>query len=123
MLATLFGCAGTAQPFVAQPYSPPTPADAAAGRPDGVYSGLSVLTSFHGDCNAGGTGELVLDAGQVTYHDERNPVLSGPLGTGGAIDLASGPTRLTGRVTASQFVGRISGGPCGYDMKFDHRAS
>ncbi len=100
-----------------------TPADPVAGRPDGVYSGLSVLTSFHGDCNAGGTGELVLDAGQVTYHDERNPVLTGSLGRDGAVDLASGPTRLTGRVAALQFVGRISGGPCGYDMVFAHRFS
>ena len=86
---------------------------------DGVYSGLSILTSFHGDCNAGGTGEVVLRGDDVVYRDARNPLLHGPMGRGGDVDLASGTTRLTGHFDATQFVGRIAGGPCGYELRFD----
>ena len=87
---------------------------------DGRYAGLSVLTAFHGDCNAGGTGEIVVDGRTLTYRDARNPVLSGPLGDDGGVDLSSGPVHLTGRFAAMVFTGRIAGGPCEYQMRFEH---
>lgn len=127
----LGACSATAPVFVdektsaASAQSVPTPpvapqSDVTDRPPDGLYSGLSILTSFHGDCNAGGTGEILFNAGQVTYHDARNPILVGPLGKDGSVDLVSGQTRLTGRLEGTQFIGSIDGGPCGYDMKFDH---
>lgn len=102
------------------PAAPPVTAQ--AGVEDGRYAGLSILTAFHGDCNAGGTGEIVVRDRALTYHDARNPDLSGPLGADDGVDLASGGVHLTGRFAAMVFVGRIAGGPCEYQMRFEHVA-
>lgn len=89
---------------------------------DGRYAGLSILTAFHGDCNAGGTGEIVVRGQALSYQDARNPALSGVLGADGSVDLESGGTHLTGRFEAMVFTGRIAGGPCEYQMRFEHVA-
>ena len=111
--------ASATSPVAAQAMSP----DAAQGAvEEGRYAGLSILTAFHGDCNAGGTGEIVVRGQALSYRDARNPVLSGLLGTDGSVDLESGGTHLTGRFEAMVFTGRIAGGPCEYQMRFEHVA-
>lgn len=90
-----------------------------AAVPDGRYAGLAILTAFHGDCNAGGTGEIVVHGRAITYRDERNPMLSGLLGEHDEVDLAAGRTRLTGHFAAAVFTGRIAGGACEYQMRFE----
>ena len=90
-----------------------------ASVPDGRYSGLSILTAFHGDCNAGGTGEMLVSGRMVSYRDARNPVLSGMLGPHGEVDLEAGSTRLAGHFAAAVFTGRIAGGACEYQMRFE----
>ncbi len=87
--------------------------------PDGRYAGLAILTAFHGDCNAGGTGEIVVHGRAISYRDARNPSLSGLLGDRGAVDLSAGPARLTGRFADAVFTGRIAGGACEYQMRFE----
>lgn len=128
MLLALVGCASlpglglfAAPPPVAEPAAVPGPAadDAEAPVPDGRYAGLAILTAFHGDCNAGGTGQIVVHGGTIAYRDDRNPALSGPLGEHGAVDLASGTTRLSGRFDGAVFTGRIAGGACEYQMRFE----
>ena len=106
-------------PVTAQPTSPVT---AQGAVEDGRYAGLSILTAFHGDCNAGGTGEIVVRGQALGYRDARNPALSGLLGADGSVDLESGGTHLTGRFEAMVFTGRIAGGPCEYQMRFEHVA-
>lgn len=94
--------------------------DVEAAVPDGRYAGLAILTAFHGDCNAGGTGQIVVHGGTLTYRDDRNPMLSGPLGEHGTVDLVSGTTRLSGQFADAVFTGRIAGGACEYQMRFEH---
>jgi hypothetical protein len=89
---------------------------------DGRYAGLSILTAFHGDCNAGGTGEILVSGRSMTYNDARNSALSGPIGADGGVDVESAGTRLTGRFAARVFTGRIAGGPCEYQMRFERVA-
>ncbi len=106
----------------------PGPAAAAAAGagevvPDGRYAGLAILTAFHGDCNAGGTGEIVVHGRAVTYRDARNPLLSGRLGEHGEVDIAAGRTRLTGHFADAVFTGRIAGGACEYQMRYEHTPS
>lgn len=103
----------------ADPVPGTTAADAEEAVPDGRYAGLAILTAFHGDCNAGGTGQIVVHGGTLIYRDDRNPMLSGPLGAHGAVDLASGTTRLSGRFADAVFTGRIAGGACEYQMRFE----
>ena len=98
------------------------PAAVQSAVEDGRYAGLSVLTAFHGDCNAGGTGEIVVRGRALTYRDARNPALSGLLGDDGDVDLSSGGVHLTGRFAAMVFNGRIAGGPCEYQMRFERVA-
>ena len=93
--------------------------DLDAAVPEGRYAGLAILTAFHGDCNAGGTGQIVVHGGTLTYRDDRNPMLSGSLGAHGTVDLVSGTTRLTGRFAGAVFTGRIAGGACEYQMRFE----
>ena len=90
-----------------------------ASVPDGRYAGLAILTAFHGDCNAGGTGQIVVHGRALAYHDDRNPPLSGLLGEHGSVDLAAGGTRLTGHFADAVFTGRIAGGACEYQMRFE----
>ncbi len=111
-----------AGPATATPVSATPPVMAQAGVEDGRYAGLSILTAFHGDCNAGGTGEIVVRDRALTYRDARNPDLSGLLGADDGVDLASGSVHLTGRFAAMVFTGRIAGGPCEYQMRFEHVA-
>jgi hypothetical protein len=106
-------------PVAAKTMSPVT---AQGAVEDGRYAGLSILTAFHGDCNAGGTGEIVVRGQALSYQDARNPALSGLLGADGSVDLESGGTHLTGRFEAMVFTGRIAGGPCEYQMRFEHVA-
>ncbi len=58
----------------------------------------------------------------LSYRDALNPPLSGLLGADGGVDLESGATHLTGRFAAMVFIGRIAGGPCEYQMRFEHVA-
>ncbi len=114
-------------PVAAQGMSPVaaqgmSPVAAQGGVEDGRYAGLSILTAFHGDCNAGGTGEIVVRGQALSYQDAHNPALSGPLGADGSVDLESAGTHLTGRFEAMVFTGRIAGGPCEYQMRFEHVA-
>ncbi len=95
------------------------PADGDGAVPDGRYAGLAILTAFHGDCNAGGTGEIVVHGRAISYRDAHNPELSGLLGDRGAVDLSAGPVRLTGRFDDAVFTGRIAGGVCEYQMRFE----
>lgn len=113
--ATSLAAAQTMSPVAAQ-------ATAQGAVEDGRYAGLSILTAFHGDCNAGGTGEIVVRGQALSYQDARNPALSGLLGADGSVDLESGGTHLTGRFEAMVFTGRIAGGPCEYQMRFEHVA-
>lgn len=93
-----------------------------AAVPDGRYAGLAILTAFHGDCNAGGTGEIVVHGRTLSYHDEINPRLSGLLSDQGEVDLMSGSTHLIGRFVSKMFTGRIAGGVCEYQMRFERVA-
>lgn len=111
--------AAATSPATAQTMSPGT---AQGAVENGRYAGLSILTAFHGDCNAGGTGEIVVRGQAVSYRDARNPALSGLLGADGSVNLESGETHLTGRFSAMVFTGRIAGGPCEYQMRFEHVA-
>ncbi len=99
--------------------APGTTAEDDAPVPDGRYAGLAILTAFHGDCNAGGTGQIVVHGRALTYRDDRNPPLSGLLGEHGSVDLAAGGTRLIGNFTDAVFTGRIAGGACEYQMRYE----
>lgn len=121
------GPAPATSPVTAQATSPAavqtiSPVAAQGAVEDGRYAGLSILTAFHGDCNAGGTGEIVVRGQALSYHDARNPALSGLVGADGSVDLESGGTHLTGQFEAMVFTGRIAGGPCEYQMRFEHVA-
>ena len=113
------GHGATAAPAETGPVTSVATGDEEAVVPDGRYAGLAILTAFHGDCNAGGTGELLVSGRTVSYRDARNPMLSGLLGPHGKVDLAAGSARLSGHFEGAVFTGRIAGGACEYQMRFE----
>lgn len=125
-LLALAGCAGRVVP---PPAAPPRPVPAALSRPaastapDGLYSGQAVLLDTHGDCNAGGTGRLLVADGRVHFRDARNGQLEGALGPDGRVDLQAGSRHLLGEVRGGAFGGTISGGECDYRLAFRREAT
>lgn len=122
-LIALVGCAegsGTAGPrSTATPSVPLVQAAPVAERaPDELYSGQAVLLATRGDCNAGGTGRLLITDRQVHFRDARNGQLDGPLGPNGLVDLQAGQRHLLGRLQDGTFNGSISGGMCDYRLVF-----
>ena len=119
-LATLAGCAGApaSRQLAVLPATPVARAPAPDGTPDGLYSGPAVLLDTRGDCNAGGTGRLLVANGQVHYRDARNGRLDGTLGPNGRVDLQAGERHLLGSLHDGAFGGTISGGVCDYRFAF-----
>ncbi len=126
-LAALAGCTAAPAPRQAPPppqaLRAPPPAGTVADAPDGLYSGHAVLLDTRGDCNAGGTGQLLVADGQAHFRDARNGQLDGALGPDGAVDLSAGQRHLLGSVRGGAFEGTISGGVCDYRLAFRRASS
>ncbi len=91
---------------------------ASIGTSDGLYSGSAVLLDTRGDCNAGGTGRLLVVDEQVHYRDARNGRLDGAVGPDGRVDLRAGKRHLLGSLHDGAFDGTIEGGVCDYRFAF-----
>lgn len=80
-----------------------------------------MLTDFHGDCNAGGTGLLTLHGGELCYRDAHTPSLCGSLRPDGTADLLAGRIHLVARVSGPHAAGSITGGVCDYRFSYDRQ--
>ena len=81
-----------------------------------------MLTDFHGDCNAGGTGVVTLHGGAVCYRDAHTPALCGPLRADRTADAAAGSQYLLARFSGTHVSGSITGGLCEYRFSYERQA-